>query len=130
MNIKRFNQINENIDNQRVYMVIMNPPIKDNSFTTSYALFTNEIDAKNYILNSINDNIDEITDLEDLEDFEDYVYEKDGRYFFIDCDEAVEFINEKYEDFWSYDIEIETLQGEVKLSEDVIILRDVNKYNM
>lgn len=111
---------------QRVYMVIMTPPTEKNTYETSYALFSNEESAKNYILNSINDDIEgEDLYFEDVE-----IYEYEGKKLFLDYDEAIDFVNENISDLWTYTIETQTIEDKVELDKEILLARDINKYNI
>jgi len=124
-------------NNQKLFMVVMKPPVNEDyekrlSYEDRYEFFSNMESAKNCVLNNINEDINDINGpLDDIEDIEDYgIHIVDKNKLFISYEDAIKVIDDYAPECWMYSIEEVKVSDDIKLSEEILRLRDIKKYNL
>ena len=138
MKIKRFNTINESNKND-LSLVVCLPPKSDGLQyiveNTSYAIFTNNDDAENYILDCINYDLEDIEDMVNDKQFMSdllkgyHLVNVEGSTIFTHYDEAIRWAS-NYSGTWTYLIEDIILKDNFVVSDKVTNALKEEKYNL
>ena len=132
MEIKKFKQIKENSQDQKIWIVNIIPPKNSNESEIFNTPCTDETSAKNYIINSINEDIIESDDYNffNFSRYKNNMMEYKGRLQFIDYDSAYKWAKDNKYDCWTYEISEEPLQYNIELDEHIQPYTTAKKYNI